>query len=236
MSDREPLLRAVIGSPDDDTPRLVYADWLDENGEPDYAEYIRTAVAVARTGHDDCPDKRVHRPSPRSVERLIRCGGCPFCVGMRRLNELQPHIGTTLGFGYAHSPEHPDGFLPSEFATLFFRRGFAWRVDLPPAAFTAEYVTPLFAAHPVQEVKIIGKRPEHIDRGRNGVDTSGWTWFIGDANWFDGPHHVTNAIWRHMGATWHGSEADANAAMSRACVSWARTVADRAAGHVAAGG
>jgi uncharacterized protein (TIGR02996 family) len=31
MSDREALLAAVCEFPDDDTPRLVYADWLDEN-------------------------------------------------------------------------------------------------------------------------------------------------------------------------------------------------------------
>ena len=34
MTEREALLRAVCENPDDDTPRLVFADWLDENGEP----------------------------------------------------------------------------------------------------------------------------------------------------------------------------------------------------------
>lgn len=26
------LLRAILENPEDDTPRLMYADWLDENG------------------------------------------------------------------------------------------------------------------------------------------------------------------------------------------------------------
>jgi len=41
MSDRDALLVAILAEPDDDTPRLVYADWLDEHDEPERAEFIR---------------------------------------------------------------------------------------------------------------------------------------------------------------------------------------------------
>lgn len=45
MTTDERAFRLEIAvQPDDDTPRLVYADWLDENGQPERAEYIRTAV------------------------------------------------------------------------------------------------------------------------------------------------------------------------------------------------
>lgn len=40
-SDGETLFRAVCASPADDTPRLVYADWLEEHGDPARAEFIR---------------------------------------------------------------------------------------------------------------------------------------------------------------------------------------------------
>src|SRR4051812_4506141 len=40
------LLRAVVTGPTDDAPRLVYADWCDENGRPDRATLIRRMVAV----------------------------------------------------------------------------------------------------------------------------------------------------------------------------------------------
>jgi uncharacterized protein (TIGR02996 family) len=43
----EPFLRAICENPEDDTVRLVYADWLDENGDPDRAEFIRLQVAQA---------------------------------------------------------------------------------------------------------------------------------------------------------------------------------------------
>lgn len=39
------LLDDIIARPDDDTPRLVYADWLSENGQEERAEFIRVQVA-----------------------------------------------------------------------------------------------------------------------------------------------------------------------------------------------
>lgn len=41
-------MRAVVADPADDTTRLVYADWLDENGHPDRAALIRVQVELAR--------------------------------------------------------------------------------------------------------------------------------------------------------------------------------------------
>jgi uncharacterized protein (TIGR02996 family) len=34
MTDRDALIAAIAAAPADDLPRLVYADWLDENGDP----------------------------------------------------------------------------------------------------------------------------------------------------------------------------------------------------------
>jgi uncharacterized protein (TIGR02996 family) len=42
------LLRAIAAAPDDDTPRLVLADWLDEHGQAIRAEFIRLQCAIAR--------------------------------------------------------------------------------------------------------------------------------------------------------------------------------------------
>src|SRR6266545_333496 len=46
MNERDALLRAVCDHPDDDTPRLVFADWLQENGEEARAEFIRVQVEL----------------------------------------------------------------------------------------------------------------------------------------------------------------------------------------------
>lgn len=41
MTERDAFLAAIRATPDDDLPRLVFADWLDENGQPDHARAIR---------------------------------------------------------------------------------------------------------------------------------------------------------------------------------------------------
>ncbi|MFO0852263.1 MAG: TIGR02996 domain-containing protein [Gemmataceae bacterium] len=48
MSDHDALLAAVIAAPDDDLPRLVFADYLDEAGDPARAEFIRVQIDLAR--------------------------------------------------------------------------------------------------------------------------------------------------------------------------------------------
>ncbi len=41
MSDEAAFLSAIRDNPADDTARLAYADWLDEHGQPERAEFIR---------------------------------------------------------------------------------------------------------------------------------------------------------------------------------------------------
>jgi uncharacterized protein (TIGR02996 family) len=49
MSDQgEALRQAVADAPEDDTPRLVYADWLDDHGDSARAEFIRVQIARTR--------------------------------------------------------------------------------------------------------------------------------------------------------------------------------------------
>jgi uncharacterized protein (TIGR02996 family) len=43
MLDAEPFLRAVCAAANDDVPRLVFADWLEEQGDP-RAEFIRVQI------------------------------------------------------------------------------------------------------------------------------------------------------------------------------------------------
>lgn len=44
LSDADALLDAIWAAPDDDTPRLVYADWLEEHDEPELAAFVRVSV------------------------------------------------------------------------------------------------------------------------------------------------------------------------------------------------
>jgi uncharacterized protein (TIGR02996 family) len=47
------LLQSVLAATDDDLPRLVYADWLDEHADPARADFIRTQIELAKLpAHD----------------------------------------------------------------------------------------------------------------------------------------------------------------------------------------
>ncbi|WP_166821631.1 TIGR02996 domain-containing protein [Thalassoroseus pseudoceratinae] len=52
MSAHEQFLQAIVEDPDNDLPRLVYADWLDEQGDP-RGEYIRVQCELAQVGDYD---------------------------------------------------------------------------------------------------------------------------------------------------------------------------------------
>lgn len=45
MTTRDALLADILAHPDDDLRRLVYADWLEENRDPEQAAFIRAQVA-----------------------------------------------------------------------------------------------------------------------------------------------------------------------------------------------
>lgn len=55
MSDREAFVQAIAANPTDDLPRLVFADWLEEHGEPERAEFIRTQI---RWHHADADERK----------------------------------------------------------------------------------------------------------------------------------------------------------------------------------
>jgi uncharacterized protein (TIGR02996 family) len=97
---RDDFLRAVLAAPDDDSPRLAYADWLDEHCEPDRAAFIRVQCRLARLGH-----------KPAGCENA----GCPcreLAGRERELIELDRALGLT----------DPGRLAPD--AGLRFRRGF----------------------------------------------------------------------------------------------------------------
>jgi uncharacterized protein (TIGR02996 family) len=51
--DGEALLRAICEQPWEDTPRLMYADWLEENGQPERAEFIRLQIELATMARNE---------------------------------------------------------------------------------------------------------------------------------------------------------------------------------------
>jgi uncharacterized protein (TIGR02996 family) len=55
------FLKDICAHPDDDDIRLIYADWLEDNGQPERAEFIRVQCELHRLPADD--------PSRQQLER-----------------------------------------------------------------------------------------------------------------------------------------------------------------------
>ena len=68
VSDGDALRRAILDQPDDYTLRLIYADWLDENGQPDRAAFVRAQVWAAQA-EPYIPDARKHADTADRVRK-----------------------------------------------------------------------------------------------------------------------------------------------------------------------
>jgi uncharacterized protein (TIGR02996 family) len=121
---RDALLQDVCEHPDDDAPRLVFADWLDDHGEHRRAEFIRLQVALA--GMDEYDQKR-----PDLLDREWEL----LAVYRKR---WQPGPSSPLG---------------KHFYGSAFRRGFFARIELP-AAILLEHGDELLDEWPLEELKI----------------------------------------------------------------------------------
>jgi uncharacterized protein (TIGR02996 family) len=80
--DRERFLKAIRAAPDDDAVRLVYADWLDENGDEEHAELIRVQCRLPRLPRRSTDLKRLARRAGELEQVLTSRLGVPPGVGL----------------------------------------------------------------------------------------------------------------------------------------------------------
>jgi uncharacterized protein (TIGR02996 family) len=108
------LLADVIEHPADDVPRLVYADWLEENGDRDRAEFIRVQIEQAGLGPG----------AARGVDMEQRARTLLELHGERWRQDLPEGVGKVW---------FRRGFVAHLSTTVpqFLRQGAAWRKALP---------------------------------------------------------------------------------------------------------
>jgi len=130
MSDGDALLRAILLNPADDVARLVYADWLQENGDEPRANFIRASVEIDKLpgcGH----------PSPLGHSE---CRWCQlFVTEQNYLGSKDAIPKRALRYGQA-----PRGA---------FRRGFIFTAA-PTLEQFMDNARFLFRAHPIENVSL----------------------------------------------------------------------------------
>lgn len=87
------LWSAIRANPDDDTPRLVYADWLQENGDEARAEFIRVQCALEKLGDDRRKNRTQRVPLEKRQKALLAKHGktwlAPFRARLKGTGELK---------------------------------------------------------------------------------------------------------------------------------------------------
>jgi uncharacterized protein (TIGR02996 family) len=127
-SDERAFLNAICEYPDDDTARLVYADWLADSGESDRGEFIRVQIELARTP-----------PTTEADERRRK-------VLLDRKDELLKK----------HKTAWLAPFMPFAKESSFIR-GFVQSLDVPANQFL-QHAEKWFSLTPLTRIKITASR------------------------------------------------------------------------------
>lgn len=128
MSDHDALLAGVLAHPDADLPRLVYADFIEEAGDPLRAEFIRVQCALAAKQYEDDKEKATLELRERYLREKHGAG---WLAPLKKKGEPL--------------------FTPRSHG--LFRRGFVECVWMPAPWFVAK-AERLFARCPVNELRV----------------------------------------------------------------------------------
>jgi uncharacterized protein (TIGR02996 family) len=152
VSERDGFIRAIINSPDDDVPRLAFADFLDEHGQRERAEFVRCQCRIAaltddRT-RDDCQ--------------------CPRCLEIAALRRREREL---LDANFSRWSEPVWSLVRRGNPGIAFSRGFVSRVTLDWESWR-EHGGVILESCPIRQVN----RPRECVRCQGG----GYVWHSDD--------------------------------------------------------
>jgi uncharacterized protein (TIGR02996 family) len=137
VSDEAAFLDAIRANPESDAPRLVYADWLDEHGQSERAEFIRAQIASDRLPAGD--------PNKQELWRQA--------TAIRQIHEAEWLKPLREALAGPPPSRRPDPRLSERWEHVSFRRGFVNLLMLAEPPF--EVVTKaaeFFRSHPVEDL------------------------------------------------------------------------------------
>lgn len=218
-TDREALLRPILENPADDCARLVFADFLEEQGEGERAEFIRVGCELVRR------DNLFLVGHPRDVlsrrERSLL---------LTNWLKWTPRLSTDSSFEVILSKRWTFTGTPA----CEFRRGFVDAITLPLDLFL-KHAKDIFAREPVTRVTLSDRVPLTNQNDRNlfgyfrrvpgsifGSDNSDlppelFDLLIEGLTTKDNPLHGWEQLWRD-----YVNPEAAVADLSAACVTFAR--------------
>ncbi len=227
MDDMELAFRRdIIANPADDAPRLIFADWLEDHGRPERAQFIREQVELVGKWSGLC----LKRPlATEEAEPLsICCRPCDLKISTNLILQVNGHWDCLpfpcypLVYGLPHA--NPRFYR-------MFRRGFVHTVRCELNSWLTHGGPRIVREHPVECVLISNRRPVADPPKRN----HRWYWrspgsnelVLGDATL---PVPIFNLLKNHPRCSYDSlwamfeSEQDALDALSTACLVHAKSI------------
>lgn len=158
MDPHADFLSTIIAAPVDDAPRLVYADWLEENGQPERAEFIRVQIELANL---ECP--RSHFASRWQGGMCLKCQADTSKrdkIGLLRHREQQLRIAIQPSWLAACSSLLRIGDKLSE--VIEFHRGFVESITVSWQDWLTHHAA-IMASTPLRKVGL-ATEPDFMER------------------------------------------------------------------------
>lgn len=248
MTDHDAFMQAIIADPANDTPRLLYADWLEEQGDGERAEFIRMQCELANHpthhkaetgcplrkrerellagGIKDVPGHMLAMPRPEWVCPGIKmltmapqCGDCRWTFTRGFVSEIRMPIEFWMD---GKCPQcHGEGYWEPAYLSDQAGR----KCDACLGTGTIPGIGPaIVAAQPLERVVVTDKRPE--------MTGAYWGWYsVGNRLTPEGtiiPVPLFNLLKQYSITSGSSqivhffTEQAAQDALSRAAIAWAR--------------
>lgn len=192
------LQSAIRACPDDDAPRLIYADWLQENGDEPRAEFIRAQIAVARGSSRRTVLYRFRVAkllAAHSREWFPDCFGCGVTPHPKKFRE------------FSQCPPYQAALVSRGFLSHIGCRMRDW-----------ERLGPTLVMSQPLEAITIGDREPAAEWSEDG-NTVGLRWEVGSDGVRD---EIPLHIHKYLLFAYYGNYDSAHRDLSQACLAWAR--------------
>lgn len=133
MSDQDSFLQAIREAPGDPAPALIYADWLEEHGRADRAEFIRLSVDLDGRDLRD-PDRPGIKHRAAELYQQMHPEWCKELPKVRGMTWDPPK----LGFFRSITLHHLGAFLANAPAILCAAPVTTIRLDLQPGQLSTD--------------------------------------------------------------------------------------------------
>jgi uncharacterized protein (TIGR02996 family) len=146
VTERDALLAVVLDRPADDTARLVLADWLEENAEAGFGQFLRAGVVAARFRGEEIIDDPAYYAALLGIAEFAKSGEPAGWVGAM----LGPAVAPGAGWSWDSACDRVTVRVGE--CVGVFARGLLAELDAPLDAWLA-VATRALGAWPLERVR-----------------------------------------------------------------------------------